>query len=386
MRRNRIEARPDWENIVAKQGLTYYRTKTGPYWNESAYYSFTSAEVDALEAATNTLQEMCLQAGQYIIDNKLWNKFAIPLAIAELIVHAWNDEPPAIYGRFDLSYDGYDIKMLEYNADTPTALIEAAVIQWYWLQDKFPYADQFNSIHERLIAKWKELKDYVKQPLHFTYLPDDTGEDLMTITYMMDTASQAGHNVDLIRIPEIGYCNDCHEFVDLNDDSLLSIFKLYPWEWLIHEEFGKHLTTTYGKTQWIEPIWKMMWSNKAILPILWEMYPNHQFLLPAFFESDKNFNPFTEFPRGFVRKPLLSREGANVTLVSPDGMNVVSTAGEYGEEGYVVQARAKIANLDGFFPVIGSWVIDGVSAGIGIRESVGPVTDNTSCFVPHLFK
>lgn len=78
------------------------------------------------------------------------------------IVWSWNEEPPAIYGRFDLAYDGiHPPKLLEYNADTPTALLEASVVQWYWLQDVFPKDDQFNSIHEHLVAKWKELKDYV---------------------------------------------------------------------------------------------------------------------------------------------------------------------------------------------------------------------------------
>ena len=49
-------------------------------------------------------------------------------------------------------YDGKaPPRLLEYNADTPTALLEASVAQWFWLQDCFPTADQFNSIHERLI-------------------------------------------------------------------------------------------------------------------------------------------------------------------------------------------------------------------------------------------
>src|SRR5436853_601162 len=78
---------------------------------------------------------------------------------------AWDAEPPALYWRFDLAYDGHDIKMLEYNADTPTALLEASVVQWYWLQARFPKADQFNSLHEQLIAKWKDLRNWLTDPL-----------------------------------------------------------------------------------------------------------------------------------------------------------------------------------------------------------------------------
>ncbi len=110
----------------------------GNYWDESAYYEFTAAEVDRLEAATEKLQEMCLAAGQFIIDNNRWSDLKIPVEAIAQIKKTWNDEPPALYGRFDLAYDGKQIKLLEYNADTPTALLEAAVVQWYWLQDLFP--------------------------------------------------------------------------------------------------------------------------------------------------------------------------------------------------------------------------------------------------------
>lgn len=384
MKRNLTTVRPDWEKIVSQQGLVYYRTPSGPYWNESAYYSFSAQEIDDIETATNTLHEMCLAAGQYIIDHNLFDRFAIPPQIANLIVKTWNDEPPAIYGRFDLAYDGKQIKMLEYNADTPTSLIEAAVIQWYWLEDRFPDADQFNSIHDKLIAKWKELLQYTDSPLYFAYIPDNTGEDLMTITYMQDTANQAGHKTKLLTMQEMGFCNECREFADREDYSVGSVFKLYPWEWMINEEFGKHLPETYDKTDWIEPIWKMMWSNKALLPVLWEMYPNHPLLLAAYHENDPKAASLKS--KVHVRKPLLSREGANITLCYEGGSPAIVTGGEYGEEGYIIQDMASLPNFDGQTPVIGSWVIDGVAAGIGIRESSTPITDNTSCFVPHIFE
>ena len=35
---------------------------------------------------------------------------------------------------------------------------------------------------------------------------------------------------------------------------------------------------------------------------------------------------------------------------------------------------------------IGSWVIDGAAAGVGIRDSSTPATINLSCFVPRLFE
>src|SRR5450755_4878594 len=161
MRRIAAAPRVDWQKKVEEAGLIWHSGEE-PYWDESAFYEFTAKEVDILEAATNELEKMTLAAAQFAIDHALYSKMGIPDAAIPLIESSWEAEPPSLYGRFDLSYDGVNPpKLLEYNADTPTALLEAAVVQWYWLQDLFPQADQWNSIHEKLIAKWKDLKDYV---------------------------------------------------------------------------------------------------------------------------------------------------------------------------------------------------------------------------------
>jgi glutathionylspermidine synthase len=282
------------------------------------------------------------------------------------------DEPPAIYGRFDLAYDGDQLKLLEYNADTPTALLEASVAQWYWLQELFPKRDQFNSIHEKVLAKWQELKRYLAGTVHFAYLepPDvENSEDLMTVSYLMDVAEQAGINTALLRIDDIGWDAERSCFVDLDGQPIRSIFKLYPWEWLLRDPYAPQLLSTYTLTQWIEPIWKMLLSNKGILPILWELFPGHSNLLECHFGGPKNL-------RDYVKKPLLSREGANLTIQR--GAAVEETAGPYGAEGFAYQKIARIPNFDGVFPVIGSWLIDGAAAGLGIRESSTPVTNNLS--------
>lgn len=380
MKRVTITPRSDWERKVEAIGLIYHHTEGRPYWNEAAYYSFRSSEIDRIEVVTNELHEMCLQAAQHIIDNNRFKELSIPDGAIAVIKQAWEDEPPAIYGRFDLAYDGDQLKLLEYNADTPTALLEASVAQWHWLQELFPRLDQFNSIHEKLLAKWQELKPYVANPLHFTYLapPDlENSEDLMTVSYLMDVAGQAGIESVLMRIDDIGWDERQNCFIDLDGRPIRSIFKLYPWEWLLRDAYAKQLLSTYTLTQWIEPIWKMLLSNKGILPILWELYPGHPNLLECHFNEPKRL-------QAYVKKPLLSREGANLTIQRSGTTQI--TGGPYGEEGFVYQAVARIPNFDNAYPVIGCWLIDGVAAGIGIRESDTPVTNNLSCFVPHLLE
>lgn len=377
MKRIKKSVRPNWEKTVESQGMIYHTADGVPYWDESAYYEFSSREVNVLESATNALHQMCLEAVQHIIDYKRYKELHIPEVAIPLIEHSWNNETPAIYGRFDLAYNGEGRpKMLEYNADTPTSLLEAAVIQWYWQQDCFKDADQFNSIHERLIAKWKELQDYLNPgSLFLAYM--DTYEDYMTVSYLQETAVQAGLEAKTLPIEHIGWDSVDNLFVDVDLFSMKNIFKLYPWEWLLKDEFGQHIAKTMENTFWIEPAWKMILSNKGILPILWELNPGHPNLLEAHFEPSKL--PW------HVKKPFYSREGANITINTEIEV-LDSTDGTYGEEGYIYQDLALLPKFDDNYPVLGSWVIDGESAGIGIRESKSLITNNLGRFIPHILK
>jgi glutathionylspermidine synthase len=377
MQRRRCNPRPNWQQIVESQGLTFHTTESGPYWDESAFYTFSAAEIDVLEQATNELQEMCLKAAQHIIDNQRYAELCIPSAAIPAIEDAWERERPSIYGRFDLAFDGVNPpQMLEYNANTPTSLIEAAVIQWHWLNDVCGSADQFNSIHEKLIAQWKEIRPHLNAgPLYFT--GTDDREDAITLAYLQDTAGQAGIAAQQIAIGDIGWNERAGQFRDLDEREIGNVFALYPWEWLL-AEYPDALLRVQSRAIWIEPIWKMLWSNKALLAILWELFPGHPNLLEA-----RRDGPGAM--RDYVRKPLLSREGANVLLKT--GGREYSTGGDYGEEGFVWQADARIPCFDGRFPVIGSWVVtDQGACGIGIRESDTPITDNLSRFVPHCFQ
>ena len=384
MKRLSLTPRDHWQQKVESHGLTFHTLENGtPYWDESAAYQFTAAEVDTLEAAGYTLQEMCLAAAQHIIDEKRYAELDIPEFAIEAIEWAWNNEPPAIYGRFDLSWAGAQSgsapKLLEYNADTPTSLLEAAVIQWHWLKD-MPQSlvsykpDQFNSIHEKLIAKWKDIDPYLSKPIYFAAL--DNPEDQLTVTYLRDTAQQAKLDTLPMFMQEIGWNDAQQAFLDPDERPMFSVFKLYPWEAMLQEEFGEHALATYTSVRWIEPIWKMLLSNKGILPILWQLYPNHELLLEAHFDSSGTM-------KNYVRKPMMSREGANITLVRATA-TVVSTPGPYNGK-QIYQALAPPAVFDNHHTILGLWMIDQDCCGMGVRESYSPITDNLSSFVPHFF-
>ena len=412
MRRHTVVPRETWQKAVERVGLTYHTLDNGtPYWDESAYWEFSAAEIDRLEAATAEIQRMALAAGDAILDpaSDWLSRMHIPAKAVAAIRETWQSEPPALYGRLDLADDGHSIKLLDYNADTPTCVVEAAVAQWYWLEELFPKADQFNSLHEKLVAKWRDLFPYVSQPVYFGHDGGNHGggnEDAMTIAYLRDTAQQAGLKTVAIAMRDIGWeeakkhllgAATPGRFVDLSGHPMQTIFKLYPWEWLLNDAFGDRALETLnskdqkpvaGKVQWLEPAWKMLWSNKALLAVLWEMFPNHELLLPAYLDGPHNM-------QNYVRKPLVGREGAGVAVfrnwaesdyAADRGAGANALDAKAADGHFVYQQLARMAEADGKTAVFGSWLIDGEPAGMGIRESDGLVTNNFSRFVPHLFR
>lgn len=375
MKRESAVERADWREQFDGLGF-HFHSADGRYWDERVCYAFGADEIDVLEAATEELHAMCLSAVGHVIAERRFAELAIPPAFEEYVVRSWRAGDATLFGRFDFSYDGSaPPKMLEYNADTPTSLIEAAVAQWNWLQAVKPGRDQFNSLHERLIDRWREIASKLPRgaPLHFSCVKDNE-EDLGNVEYLRDTALQAGIDARLLFVEDIGWDAPAGCFVDLEGQAVRAWFKLYPWEWMVRETFGEHLPEADMRI--VEPPWKMILSNKGILAILWELFPGHPNLLPAYFQPGR-------LKGDFVEKPMYSREGANVTLRS--GGATRHSPGSYGAEGFVYQAAAPLPNLGGGYAVIGSWIVGERAAGMGIREDFSPITRNTSRFVPHYF-
>ncbi|MER7173465.1 glutathionylspermidine synthase family protein [Streptomyces mesophilus] len=389
MERRTIEPRPGWQQTVEEQGLIYPLTRypdgsLRPYWDESAYYVFDLPEVEALEEVVEELHGMCLEAAAHIVEKDRFADLGITDPhLVERIREAWRRraELPSLYGRFDLRHDGTGpAKLLEYNADTPTSLVEAASPQWFWMEERFPGADQWNSLHERLVDAWRKQARLLPpgSPVHFAHsTADELGEDLMTVAYLQETAQQAGLETVSIPVEDIGWDRLSGRFVDNRLGFIRACFKLYPWEWLTTDRFGGHVLDTLdngggtGSTLWIEPVWKMLLSNKALLAVVWDLYPGHPNLLPAYLDGPRDLP-------AYVAKPLLGREGAGVTLHTADAPPAPR------DEPCCYQELAPLPAFDGNHVVLGAWVVENEAAGLGIRESSGLVTDEYARFLPHV--
>lgn len=372
MKRENSVPRVNWQKRCEDAGFGFH-SMGGTYWNESACYAFPADQIDRVEEVTAELHRMCLEAAAEVVKQRRFAEFAIPENFHDYVAESFTRGDPTLYGRFDLAWDGDgEPKLLEYNADTPTALLEASVIQWQWLEDTRKDKDQFNSLHEKLIARWQAMREgWGRERLSLACVKE-SDEDYGNVEYLRDCAIQAGFDAQQIYIEDLGWNGE--SFVDLEEQPVEALFKLYPWEWIAKEEFGPHMPTS--GTRFVEPAWKMLLSNKALLVVLWEMNYGHPNLLPAYFNAQR-------FGAEYVKKPLLSREGANVTLVRRKG--VLREVGGYGTEGFVYQGLAQVPEFNGRHAVIGSWIVGDEAAGLGIREDDSPITRNSSHFVPHYF-
>lgn len=383
MIRHSIQPRADWREKAAEFGFNFHTMYDQPYWCEDAYYQFTLAQIEELEETTAELHQMCLQVVEKVVNSEpLLTKFQIPKHCWDFVRHSWRSGQPSLYSRLDLAYDGKSpAKLLENNADTPTSLFETAFFQWIWLEDQIAAgllqsnADQYNSLQDKLIERLIQLKrEHGFNRLHFTCYPDSQ-EDRVTVQYLQDCADEAGLPHQFLFIEEIGL-GEKGQLTDLQDQVISHMFKLYPWEFMLREIFSTKLED--AGVHWLEPAWKSILSNKALLPLLWEMFPNHPNLLPAYFVEDPHPTLLN-----YVVKPLFSREGANIRIVE-NGQETECIDGPYGAEGAIIQQFHPLPRFNDSYTLIGSWLVDDQPCGIGLREDHHRVTQDLSRFYPHI--
>ncbi|MBX7495550.1 glutathionylspermidine synthase family protein [Qipengyuania sp. 6B39] len=385
MLRKEIMPRQDWEAIAQENGFIFHHVDGEIYWDERACWQFTLEEVESkIEDPSTELYALCLQlVDEACARQETMELLAIPEGMRDVVADSWRIGEPSLYGRFDFAYDGTGpAKLLEFNADTPTSIYETAYFQWLWLADmvaagEFPEdADQFNRLHEALIERFAAIVE-PGGLLHFSGVADHV-EDRATVAYLEDCAGQAGLETAFVDIDHIGLTDD-GRFVDPQGHEIAALFKLYPWEDMMREDFAAHVAGS--QTRFIEPAWKALLSNKAMLPLLWERNEGHPNLLPAYFEHSDKGRQLAAGPH--VRKPYFSREGADIALFDGTGRHSGPQQG-YGAEGAIVQAYAPLARSGENHAVIGSWIVGDEAVAMSIREDASPITRDLARFLPHV--
>ncbi len=372
MERVFVAPRPGYREKIEALGFDFH----GDYWREEACYRLSSNEVEMLETATAEAYRMYCDAVEYILNDQpefMERILQLPPEICERIRRSWDEDELSLYGRFDFLVDKSGVpRILEFNADTPTSLLEASVIQWQWKEDLFPASDQYNGIHEGLVQSWKDMFPAGSE-IHFAGALDDH-EDTGTLQYLASTAMEAGFSTRVLDMNSLDLRDGC--FYDPSGEQVKRCFKLYPWEWMVDESADGCL----ADVQWVEPVWKLLMSNKAILKVLFDLFPDSPYVLPCYLSRPESGL--------FCKKPVYSREGHNVSVLEirnwEERVRLAETEGDYNKGAYVYQEYVEPTAYSGRYPVIGSWVVGGEPAGIGIRENRTEITGNLSEFVPHI--
>lgn len=379
-----------------------YLEKIGLEWhtdaNDTAYISdelvvVSSEEAEAYYEACNELYDMYVEAAQYIIDNDLFHEVGIPFNLVELVKDSWeNDVHWHLYGRFDLAggLDGKAIKLIEFNADTPTMLFETAIIQWALVKSNGLEEEyQFNDICEAIKENFKRLVTLSEETDEFYELYEGwkilfssilgSIEDENTTKLLQDLASEVGFETDFAYVEDVSFSDE--EGIFYNNENFEYWFKLIPWESIAIEEGELALILKNimknQKAIILNPAYTLLFQSKGILKILWDLYPNHPLLLEASFQPLKN--------KKQVKKPFLGREGANVSIIEKDGEVSSFVDGDYGEQRYLYQEFAEF-NKDSKGNSYQAGVFFAYEAcGLGYRKG-GEILDNSSKFVGHIIE
>jgi len=346
-------------------------------------------EADAYYEASNELYDMFAQAGDYVVENDLFHEIGIPFNLVDAVKMSWDSDVHwHLYGRFDFAggIDGKPIKLIEFNADTPTSLFETSILQWAILKlNNMEESHQFNNLYEALGDNFKRLilmeedvesfdDHYEGWKILFSSVKDNEEEE-STVRLLQTIASEAGYVTEFAYIDDVEFAEDG---VFYKGESYEYWFKLIPWEDIAIEESDLAMLLTQimqnQKAIILNPAYTLMFQSKAFMKILWDLYPNHPLLL------ETSFDPLDG--KAQVEKRIFGREGANTVIVDADKKVLAETDGEYGEFGVIYQEYTELPTntKDESYQAGVFFAYEG--CGLAFRKG-GLILDNYSKFVGH---
>ncbi|MCH5322648.1 MAG: glutathionylspermidine synthase family protein [Helicobacter sp.] len=375
----------DLENL----GLSWHTDLDNTPYVSDEVVEISESEAQAYYDAANELYDMFVEAGQYVIDNNLYFDLGIPFNLVEAIEKSWEEEVHwHLYGRFDLAggLDGVPIKLLEFNADTPTMLYESAIIQWALLKaNGFDEALQFNNLYEALKDNFKRVITLGEDISRFDEFYEGWGilfssiqgsdEEEKTTKLLETIAKEAGFRTKFCYAHEAVL--NAEEGLSFEGENYEFWFKLIPWESIAIDEpeLASLITAMINNknTIFLNPAYTLLFQSKRILKILWDLYPNHPLLLESAYKPLLN--------KKQVKKHCFGREGESVSILDAKGNPLVKKEGAYSNFPEVYQEFASLnAYKDNFYQANIFYAYE--ACALGFRKG-GEILDNMSKFVSH---
>jgi len=371
-------------------GFSWHTDSDGTKYVSDSLVQISQAEADAYYEATNMLYDMYVEAAQYVIDNELFFELGIPFNLIDAIKKSWeNDVHWHIYGRFDLSggIDTKEIKLIEFNADTPTALFETALLQWALLKyNNLDEAKQFNNVYEAITQNFKRLITLFDDPQTFDTLyegwkilfscVEGNDEEEATTRLLQQMATDAGFATHFEFLENVGF--DDEGIYDAQDNSYEYWFKLYPWEDIAIDEPELATTLTHimqnQRAIILNPPYTLLFQSKGMLKILYDLFPDSPYLLKTSFEPLEGVKQ--------VVKPVFGREGANTQIIDKNGNSLLQTEGPYGNYKKVYQEYVEFPQDAQGNKYQAGLFFAYEACGLSFRKG-GEILDNMSKFVGH---
>ncbi len=384
------KVRPITPQVMEDVGMTWHTDPDGQPYIADELVQVTEAEAEAYYVATNQLYDMYVEAGQYVIDNELFLQLDIPFNLVDQIRQSWDRDHLHLYGRFDFAggVDGVPIKLIEFNADTPTSLFETAIVQWALLKSNNMDEDrQFNTVYTSIRDNFRRLVTGMETPESFYQYYDfqnilfssirDLPEDERTVRFLQQMANDAGYQTDFCYMDQVGFLEHDGIF-NANNTRFDYWFKLYPWEDIALQTDGiiniLEEITRNTSTVTLNPAYTLLFQSKGMLKVLYDLFPTSPYLLETKFEPLKG--------KKYVSKKMFGREGANVAIYDANGQELHKQPGEYDRYRSVYQEYAQYPKdtqgRNYQAGVFFAWE----ACGLGFRRG-GEVLDNLSKFVAH---
>lgn len=377
MHRKTCPKREGWEARFKEAGFSF--CDADGYWKEGSYYEITEGEKRLLVSATENLHEAMKTLVEKVVQSSdLLEYLGVPEHLHDYLRYTWKTGSD-LYGRFDFVVNNGTVKALEYNADTPTSLIETASAQVEWANEA-KVGTPFSEIRHELANRFFTLRRACGGKMFHFACMRDSEEDFDTTLWLLNLAEAQGFNCRGLYIDEIGFNEETRVFVDQTGGQISRLFKLYPWEYAIQDEFAALLVDqkVACTIDFYNPFWRMLLSSKRMFSLLWRERTDLHWCLPE--TRDEAFGT------AYVKKPAFSREGANVEVFLP--WDVESKPGPFNEFPSVYQEYCELpkfqTNEGERHAIVGSWVVNDRACAFGVRESSTIVTDNTSNYVPHV--
>lgn len=362
------------------------------------YFTITESAEQELIKATNELHLMYLHATDKVLkDDNLLALFDIPKILWPRLRLSWQwRRHHMITGRMDFCMDERGIKVYEYNADSASCHTEGGLILEEWVKNGYRGNghNPAEGLLEELTGAWKHSH---ARPFVHIMQDNDVEEDYHAL-FIQRSLLQAGFETKILHGLNALSWDAAGQLIDDEGRHVNCVWKTWAWETAI-EQIREVSETEYaavpirtghpaGDVRLIdvllrpevlvfEPLWTVIPGNKAILPVLWQLFPNHRYLLDTDFEVNDLLKQ-----TGYAIKPIAGRCGSNIDLISAGDEVLDKSSGKFVDRKNIYQQLWCLPKVDGKHIQVCTFTVGGNYGGTCLRGDDSLVVKKESDIEP----